>query len=88
MAWRVQIDDRAVREIRKLDVANRERIVAFLRQRVATEEDPRRIGRPLTGARTGLWRYRVGDYRLICRIVDDSVVVILLRVGHGANVYR
>ena len=70
LAWRVQIDDRAARDIRKLDRDEQHRILSFLRKRVAIDEDPRRFGQPLTGSKTGLWRYRVGSYRLICRIED------------------
>lgn len=88
LAWRVQIDDRAVRDIRKLDGEARRCILSFLRERIATGDDPRRLGHPLTGPRTGLWRYRVGSYRLICRIEDARVVVLLLVVRHRRDVYR
>jgi mRNA interferase RelE/StbE len=85
----VEIDDRAAREIRKLDgVEAQRRILGFLRQRIATREDPRRLGHALTGARTGLWRYRIGPYRLISRIEDSRVVVLVLRVGHRSEIYR
>ncbi len=88
LAWRVQIDDRAARDIRKLDRDEQHRILSFLRGRIATDGDPRRFGQPLTGSKTGLWRYRVGAYRLICRIEDACVVVLLLAVGHRRKVYR
>ena len=85
----MEIDDRAAREIRKLDgVEAQRRILGFLRQRIATREDPRRLGHALTGARTGLWRYRIGPYRLISRIEDSRVVVLVLRVGHRSEIYR
>ena len=82
MTWAVEIDDRAAREIRRLDRQVQRRVLSFLRDRIATEENPRRMGHPLTGPKTGLWRYRVGDYRLICRIENDRVVVLLLTVAH------
>jgi mRNA interferase RelE/StbE len=88
LTWTVEIDDRAAREIRKLDGEAQRRILGFLRQRIATQEDPRRLGHALTGARTGLWRYRVGPYRLISRIEDSRVVVLVLRVGHRREIYR
>lgn len=59
-----------------------------MRERIATPDDPRRLGRPLTGPRTGLWRYRVGAYRLICRIEDARPVVLLVRVAHRGEAYR
>lgn len=87
MAWKVEFDDRAVRELRKLDPPARHRILDFLRERVATPDDPRRLGKPLTGLKTGLWRYRVGSYRIICRIEDTEVVVLILRVAHRRGAY-
>jgi len=86
--WTVEIDDRAAKELRKLDPGVQGRILRFLRERVATAGDPRRLGRPLTAAKTGLWRYRVGAYRLVCRIEDERVVVLLLTIGHRREVYR
>ena len=64
------------------------RILGFLKSRIAGQEDPRRLGRALTGPRMGLWRYRVGDYRLVCRIEDRAVVVLVLTIAHRAKVYR
>ncbi|MDO8585820.1 MAG: type II toxin-antitoxin system RelE/ParE family toxin [Armatimonadota bacterium] len=88
MAWTVEWDERAVREAKKLGQEARRRIVTFLRERIATEEDPRRIGKPLLAERAGLWRYRVGDYRVVCRIEDARVVVLVLAVGHRSRVYQ
>ena len=62
MIWKVEVDERARRELRKLDRSAQQRILGYLRDRVATAEDPRRVGRPLTGKFTGLWRYRVGEW--------------------------
>jgi mRNA interferase RelE/StbE len=64
------------------------RIVSFLRERVEGDSDPRSIGKPLRGEKGELWRYRVGDYRIICRIEDRYLVVLVLRVGHRKDVYR
>ena len=86
--WTVEVDAHAAREIRRLDAEAQRRILIFLRERIAIAEDPRRFGSALTGPRTGLWRYRVGDYRLICRIEDERVVVLVLPVGHRRDVYR
>jgi mRNA interferase RelE/StbE len=84
----VEIDDRALRQIRRFDHQAQRRVFAFLRERIAIDEDPRRIGHPLTGVGTGLWRYRVGNYRIVCRIEDDRVVVLVVAVGHRSDVYR
>jgi len=86
--WRVAFDRRAARELRKLGSAERQRILAFLRERIATSEDPRRLGRALSGELEGLWRYRVGDYRLVVAIEDGTVTVLVLRIGHRRAIYR
>ena len=86
--WTVEFDDRARRELRRLDPAVQRRILNFLRRRISGSEDPRRIGQALTGHKTRLWRYRVGAYRLVCRIEDQEVVVLVLAIGHRKVVYR
>lgn len=86
--WRVEIRRSAEKQIQKLDRTAQESIVRFLRERVQAADDPRQSGKPLHGDKGGLWRYRVGDYRLICQIQDERVTVLVLRVGHRNNVYR
>ena len=88
MIWTVEFDDRALRELRKLDPQIQNQILRFLRQRIATSEDPSRFGKPLTGEELALWRYRVGSYRLICRIEQDRLIVLVLAVGHRREIYR
>ncbi|MGB9029613.1 MAG: type II toxin-antitoxin system RelE/ParE family toxin [Acidobacteriaceae bacterium] len=66
-----------------------QRLTAFMRERVAKLDDPRSLGEPLTGPELGhLWRYHVGDYRIVCNIQDKKVVVLVLRIGHRREVYR
>jgi mRNA interferase RelE/StbE len=86
--WTVEFDDRARRELRKLDSSIQSAILRYLRERIATAEDPRRFGKPLRRNLAGLWRYRVEDYRLICRIEDARIVVLVLQVGHRSEVYE
>ena len=88
MAWTVEITSTAAKQISKLDRPAQARVVRFLREKLAVEEDPRRLGKPLRGEKAELWRYRVGDYRVICQIHDERVVVLVLRVGHRKDVYR
>lgn len=87
-AWTVEFDDRARHELRKLDATIQQTILRYLRERIAVAEDPRRFGKPLRRNLAGLWRYRVEDYRLICRLEDERVVVLVLRVGHRRDVYE
>jgi mRNA interferase RelE/StbE len=86
--WIVEFDDRARRELRKLDAGVQNAILRYLRERIAGSHDPRRFGKPLRRNLAGLWRYRVEDYRLICRLEDDKVVVLVLQVGHRRDIYE
>jgi len=88
LAWTVEYTDTALKEIRKLDKQNVRRIVDFMEERVAGREDPRSAGKILTGMKGGLWRYRVGDYRIICDIQDGRLRVLVLQIGHRREVYR
>ena len=83
MAFRVEFDPAALKDLRKLDRAVQQRLVGFLRTRVATLEDPRSLGEALAGARLGsYWKYRVGDWRIICDMQDERIVVRVLRIGN------
>jgi mRNA interferase RelE/StbE len=86
--WRIEFDSAAAKELKALGASEQRRILKFLRDRVATREDPRRMDHALTGEFSGLWRYRVGDYRLIVAIEDKHLVVLVLRIGHRRQVYR
>lgn len=87
MAWTVSFDPRATKEMEKLDRTIQRRVVTLLR-RLQGSDDPRTTGKPLHGERAGFWRYRIGDYRLICYLDDEALVVRVLRVGHRKDVYR
>jgi mRNA interferase RelE/StbE len=89
MAYRVELAESAARELSKLDEQHSRRILKFLYQRVAKLDDPRSIGEALRGSPLGdFWKYRVGDYRLISKIEDDRLMVLVLRIGHRREVYR
>ncbi len=88
MAWRVELLDGARKTLSRLDPPEARRILAFLKDRVATDDDPRRLGGPLVARFAGHWRYRVGEYRLICRIEDARLLVLVLTIGHRREVYR
>jgi len=89
MAWSVEFHPDAARELAKLDPQNERRILKFLHERVARLDDPRSSGKALRGAELReFWRYRVGDYRLICEFINNKLVVLVLRVGHRKNIYR
>lgn len=87
MAWRVEFDPRAEKELAGLDRQAQREIVRYLRERIATDNDPRRFGKALAGGLHGLWRYRVGDHRVVCEIKDGVLIVLVVRVGHRREVY-
>lgn len=87
MTWGVEWDERARKELRRLDPPAQREILRYLRNRIAGADDPRRYGRGLRGTMHGLWRYRIGAYRLICKIEDDRLVVLVLAAGHRRDVY-
>jgi len=86
--WTVEFDERARRELRKLSVEIQQTILRYLRERLAGSSDPRQFGKPLRRNLAGLWRYRVEHYRLICRLEDNRLVVLVLKVGHRKDVYE
>jgi mRNA interferase RelE/StbE len=87
MRWAYSFDERALHELQKLDRQAQKDIIAYLDKRIATKEDPRRFGKPLKANLTGLWRYRVRDYRILCQIKDGMLLVLVVSVGHRKNVY-
>jgi mRNA interferase RelE/StbE len=88
MNWTVELAPAAVKEIDKLDPQVSQRIRKFL-VRLSSLENPRSLGEALHGSKLGeLWKYRVGDYRLICSIEDDRLIVLVLRVGNRREIYK
>ena len=88
MSWKIAIARTAERQIKKLDRTVQTSILRFLRERLEPSENPRQWGKPLHGEKRGLWRYRVGDYRLICDIQDEKITVLVLEVDNRKDVYR
>lgn len=89
MAWRLEFDAGARKDLENLDKPAAKRILEFLRARLLPLDDPRALGAALKGPRFGeFWRYRVGDYRIICRIEDDHLSVLVVAVGKRREVYR
>lgn len=89
MGWTVELDHAAVRDLRKLDRTAARRILAFLHGRVVALDDPRSIGEALKGSKLGeFWKYRVGDYRVIARVEDEVLRVLVVRIGNRRNVYQ
>jgi mRNA interferase RelE/StbE len=89
MAWSIEFDRQADRELDRLDPQIARRISRFLFERVARLQDPRSIGEALKGSELGeLWKYRVGDYRIIASIEDKLVRILIVRIGNRREIYR
>ena len=89
MAWKCEISTQAQKNLDQLDPQVARRILAFLHGRVAVLKDPRSIGEALRGSDLGdLWKYRVGDYRIISKIEDGALRILVVRIGDRKNVYR
>jgi mRNA interferase RelE/StbE len=86
--WQIVFSSRADKAGKKLDRAVRTRIGDFLEDRVAKSSNPRELGSALSGEWAGHWRYRLGDYRIICKIEDEIVTVLVIEIGHRREIYR
>lgn len=87
MKYKVRTTARFDREFRKLDRYTMRMIKAWIEKNLVDSENPRQHGKGLTANRSGQWRYRIGDYRLICEIRDSELVILALSVGHRRDVY-
>jgi mRNA interferase RelE/StbE len=88
LAWTIDYADTAKTQLRKLDKQTARHILDYMDERVANLENPRSAGKALTGPLGGLWRYRVGDCRVICDIQDGALRVLVVQVGNRREVYR
>ncbi len=88
MTYKVKTTERFDKEFRKLDNYTKKMIKAWIGKNLIDCEDPRQHGKPLVGNHAGQWRYRIGDYRLICEIHDDELVILALTVGHRRDIYN
>ena len=86
--WRVIYDLKVQKKLAKLDKEIRDEILRYMRTRIETSDSPRRFGKALNSDFKGLWRYRVDDYRIVCRIEDDRVIVLVIALGHRKEVYE
>lgn len=85
--WKVEFDEKAIKELRKLDGSIQKKILKYLRENIATDQDPERFGKALVADKKGLWRYRIEGYRIICRIEKEKVIVLVLALGHRKEIY-
>jgi len=88
LAWSVEVSARARKQLEKVGPNAAGEIARYLKNRVAPTNDPRQFGKSLAGDLSGYWRYRVGDYRIICELIDERLVVLVVEIGHRSEVYR
>ena len=88
MAWTIEWDKRAFKELKKLNQHAKREIINYLNTHVTGAKNPKKVGKPLKGDKVGLWRYRVGNYRIVCHFEDKHCIVLILRVAHRQSVYK
>ncbi len=88
MTWKIEYAESVQKDIRKMDAQQRKRIRDFVEDKVANLEDPRMLGKALTGSFSGLWRYRLGNHRIIVHIEDRDVRILIVKIAHRKEVYR
>ena len=88
MSYQVETTTRFDREFKKLDKYTQRMLKTWIGKHLLNCTDPRQYGKGLTATRSGQWRYRIGDYRLICEIQDDKLVILALSIGHRREVYQ
>ena len=88
MKYKVEFTQRALKDLKKLDRHTASLIIGWIRKNLENCENPRQHGKALSANRTGQWRYRVGDYRLLAEIQDDRIVILVLNVGHRREIYE
>ncbi len=88
MTWNLDIERFALKELGKLDKTVQERVLRFLKTRLIKRENPRDLGEALSGELGGYWKYRVGDYRIITKIEDQTITIYVIAIGHRSGIYK
>lgn len=87
MSWDYRVSEGALKELRKLGPDASRRILSYLDERIRGATNPRQLGKSLRGELGDYWRYRVGDYRILCKIEDEVLIVLVVKVGHRRDIY-
>ena len=88
MTYKVEFTQRAIKDLKKLDKHTAALILGWIRKNLENCENPRQHGKGLTANKSGVWRYRVGDYRLLAQIEDDVIRILILNIGHRKEIYN
>jgi len=87
LAWTIEYDPRAIRDLQKLPRPVRIDVISYLDTRIKPADSPRNFGKSLRHDKFGLWRYRMAEYRIVCQINDATNTILVVGVGHRKNVY-
>lgn len=88
MTWKIEFDAGVEKDLKKLGHTAQKKILTYIKEKIMPSENPRLLGKPLSGKLSDIWRYRVGDYRLLAKIEDGDFVILVIHVGHRKDVYR
>ncbi|MDF1645466.1 MAG: type II toxin-antitoxin system RelE/ParE family toxin [Legionellaceae bacterium] len=88
MTWKVEFDTSVEKDLKKLGHTAQKKILKYIKEKILTSENPRLLGKSLSGKLSDIWRYRIGDYRLLAKIEDEQFVILVIHVGHRKDVYR
>jgi mRNA interferase RelE/StbE len=88
VSWEYKIAERALKQLKKLDKAATIQILSYLDERISGTEDPRQSGKQLKGELNNVWRYRSGNYRILCQLQDEIFIVLVLETGHRKDIYK
>ncbi len=86
--WKIRFSEEALKQLKKLDRYTQRLIDSWIAKHLENCENPRSTGKPLTANRTCQWRYRIGDYRMLCELKDDVLLILVIKVGHRRDVYE
>lgn len=88
MGYRVEFSEQGKKDLKKLDSSVQKMIFRWIKKNLVDCEDPRVHGKSLVGNKKGIWRYRVGNYRLLCNIEDEVLIILVLEIGHRSEIYK
>ncbi len=88
MIWTIHFSETATKKLGKMDRTSLTRIHSFIQNRLKTSENPKNLAKPMSGPLAGLWRFRVGDWRLICEIENHSITILILDIDHRKDIYK
>jgi mRNA interferase RelE/StbE len=88
VSWDYRISEKALKQLKKLDKQAAQQIINYLDERISGTEDPRQQGKQLKGELNNVWRYRSGNYRILCQLQDEVFIVLVLETGHRKDIYK